>query len=1389
MIKHLLLTFLLLTGSITLSLAQDIDLGRATTFSALANKKIVFKGPGKTKIQGNIGVSPGKAIEGGDQFLELLGRQERNTELAIAGMQNANRVYSEILAREVDMDHAPVLGNNNSLDPGTYRINGDAILNGTLRLNGQGDINSKFIFIIEGDFISNSGSIQFSDMGASAKNVYWVVKGNATIGAGSSFQGNIIATKDITFHNRAALIGRAFSLGGTIYFDENSTAMPIVVETNLEVVKDVEYEEMTLGARVIYTIKATNWGLGEAMHVVVKEQIPAGLKFVRFISATKGTYDTESHQWLVGDMEVGPTEILKLEFEIVGTGNIKNEVIIIGDNPDPNPVDDKDDEVIILPDLGVVKELVNPKETYVVGDFVDYKITLTNYADKAEEHVYVRERLPEGLELVGSTPSVGSYNKESGVFYVPLLAGNSSVTLTIRARIVKVGQIRNVVSIIAKDIKPTDPANPSDPTNPTNPTDPTDPTNPTDPTDPTDPTNPTDPTDPTDPINPTNPGDYEDSDPDNDEDDVTIPEVKCNPALEVAISGAPATACASATSLTFKAASEVVGGTYSWTLPQGWKYAPGTNPGSSEITVQAGTATGAKKVIVTVTDQCGKKATAEVAVNITGAPKAPAINGLAQVCFNSEGMTLKAGEAEEELTYEWSVDTGLEIVGDITGASVVVKPKTGSLLGGKVTLKATNSCGFSSTSVKVLAVTPAIKAPTAIAGDVKVCGDKQVTFSTPAVTGATSYTWSFPTDWAVVGAADGREVTVKVGKEIGKVSVKANSDCGSSDVFSKDVEVNEPPTIGNFTLTGAGETCQNGTLVLTATEIPGASYKFTVEGGLVKVSEAGNKVTVKAGATNGTVTVAVTDFCGNTLTVSKAIVVTPMLATPSITGTDKVCQNSTGNVYTAPAYEGTVTYKWTASGDLTITSAANAATVEVSAGAKGGALNLEVTNGCFTVKDTKTVSINPLPQAPASITGDATVCAGSEQSYTAAAVTGATSYTWSLPTGWAVVSGEGERTITVKVGNNSGAAKISVKADNACGTSVTAANLDVVVNDVLAAPAISGSNGACVGTTLTYTIPAANGATGYEWNVPETWTLVSGQNTTSVVVKVGEKSGNIRVAVRNECGLGEEATKAVAPVTAPAAPTITGSNDVCENATQLTYTISNPEEGATYTWSLPQGWSFEGSNTGTSVTVNAGTTAGAIKVVAGNSCDTSEGQLEIKIFTPPVTPGQITDNSNVCDGLVFSIEAVSGASDYTWTVSSGFTITSGQGTTSITVKADRADALGTVTVMANNGPCSSMEASAPIDAAKADGSLDFPKAFSPNGDGKNDNWHIRNLEKFADNEITILNRWGSEVFKSKRYRNNWNGKGLEQGTYFYKVRVTLCDGVVKEFTGYTTIFR
>ena len=75
-----------------------------------------------------------------------------------------------------------------------------------------------------------------------------------------------------------------------------------------------------------------------------------------------------------------------------------------------------------------------------------------------------------------------------------------------------------------------------------------------------------------------------------------------------------------------------------------------------------------------------------------------------------------------------------------------------------------------------------------------------------------------------------------------------------------------------------------------------------------------------------------------------------------------------------------------------------------------------------------------------------------------------------------------------------------------------------------------------------------------------------------------------------------------------------------------------------------------------------------------------------------------------------------------------------------------------------------------------DAGLFIPNAITPNNDGANDHWFIQGLERFDDNEVIILNRWGDEVFTSKNYENDWrgtyNGNDLPEGTYYFILKVS-----------------
>ncbi|POY34830.1 hypothetical protein C3K47_18500, partial [Solitalea longa] len=78
--------------------------------------------------------------------------------------------------------------------------------------------------------------------------------------------------------------------------------------------------------------------------------------------------------------------------------------------------------------------------------------------------------------------------------------------------------------------------------------------------------------------------------------------------------------------------------------------------------------------------------------------------------------------------------------------------------------------------------------------------------------------------------------------------------------------------------------------------------------------------------------------------------------------------------------------------------------------------------------------------------------------------------------------------------------------------------------------------------------------------------------------------------------------------------------------------------------------------------------------------------------------------------------------------------------------------------------------------------------FTPNGDGINDTFTINGVEDF-DSELQVFNRWGAEIYKSKPYKNDWNGSDLPEGTYFYTLRIKNKQGNTKVYSGYITILR
>jgi len=60
----------------------------------------------------------------------------------------------------------------------------------------------------------------------------------------------------------------------------------------------------------------------------------------------------------------------------------------------------------------------------------------------------------------------------------------------------------------------------------------------------------------------------------------------------------------------------------------------------------------------------------------------------------------------------------------------------------------------------------------------------------------------------------------------------------------------------------------------------------------------------------------------------------------------------------------------------------------------------------------------------------------------------------------------------------------------------------------------------------------------------------------------------------------------------------------------------------------------------------------------------------------------------------------------------------------------------------------------------------IPNVFTPNNDGYNDLFVIRNLMAYDVRIIEVKNRWGRTVYVSSNYNNDWNGSNLPDGVYY-----------------------
>lgn len=346
---------------------------------------------------------------------------------------------------------------------------------------------------------------------------------------------------------------------------------------------------------------------------------------------------------------------------------------------------------------------------------------------------------------------------------------------------------------------------------------------------------------------------------------------------------------------------------------------------------------------------------------------------------------------------------------------------------------------------------------------------------------------------------------------------------------------------------------------------------------------------------------------------------------------------------------GTVTgYAWnfgTGASPATASTKGPHAVTYSSAGSK--TVTLTATNTYGNNISSQNVTIATVPSAAGTITGNATVCGGTTNTYSITAVSGATGYTWTVPSGATIASGQGTLSISVNfTGASSG--NVGVTPTNSCGSG-TAASKAITVNTTTASAGTDKS--VCNGTSTSLT---ATGGGTYAWN--------TGATTASISVTPSVNTTYTVTVTLNSCTASDAAVVTVG--TTPIANAGTDKSICRGTSTSLTAT-----GGGTYQWS-------NGSNTA-SITISPITNTTYTVTVTSSGCTASDAAI---VTVNPAPTANAGSDQTVCSGTSVALTATGGTT-YSWNT--------GATTASISVTPT---ATTTYTVTATTGSCTNSDA-------------------------------------------------------------------------------------------------
>lgn len=349
------------------------------------------------------------------------------------------------------------------------------------------------------------------------------------------------------------------------------------------------------------------------------------------------------------------------------------------------------------------------------------------------------------------------------------------------------------------------------------------------------------------------------------------------------------------------------------------------------------------------------------------------ITGPATVCAGSTGnvYTTQSGMT----VYAWSVSAGGTITagGSATENTVTVTWTTGGPQTVSVNYEDTDNCTATSPTVYDVAVSSLPGVAGVITGTATVCqGESAVAFNVPPISDATSYVWAFNGTGATInGTTNSVTINFATNATSGDLTVYGVNSCGNGTTsVPYAITVNPLPAAAG-TISGTASVCMGRSgvsySVPAISNASGYSWSYSGTGATITGSTQSVTISFSESATSGNLTVFGTNSCGSGITSPQYVITVNPRPVPAITGPDRTCITSTGNIYSTAA--GMTNYDWDVSSDGTVTAGGGSTNSSVTVtwddnGTETVRLNYIDGNGCTATSQTTlnvTVIDKPLP--------------------------------------------------------------------------------------------------------------------------------------------------------------------------------------------------------------------------------------------------------------------------------------------------------------------------------------------------------------------------------------------------------------------------------------------